>query len=429
MAKTERVAKITKRLVDASRPAAGRYIVWDTEIKGFGLRIEPSGAKSYVFRYRNGRGRHAALRQMKIGQGAVTPDQARKLALQKAEAVSRGEDPKAEADKSKAEMTLREVVGQYLALHAETKLKPRTAKHYSWTWEKYVLPVLGDKKISSLDHEDFAKLHHAMRPTPRQANAVIAVAGALFKWARTKRIVDQDWNPVANFDKYKEYSKQRFLQTEELESIGAALRLGEQRGFERRSRTDKNAPKSNVSDVLSPHAAAAIRLLLFTGARLREILDLRWQHVDFERGLLLLPDSKTGAKIIILNAPALSILTSLPRVEGNPYVIVGTKAGSPLADLKRPWAALCRQAKLSGVRLHDLRHTFASFGAGASLGLPMIGKLLGHSQAATTQRYAHLADDPLRRASETISTTIAAAMGEALETSATGEVIKIGTRR
>jgi integrase len=154
--------------------------------------------------------------------------------------------------------------------------------------------------------------------------------------------------------------------------------------------------------------------LILTGARLREILKLEWQHVDVERGLLLLPDSKTGAKSIILNAPALAVLAGLERAGS--YVIAGLWAGmdgeKPRADLNKPWRSIAKRAGLAGLRIHDLRHTHASFGAGAGLGLPIIGKLLGHARASTTQRYAHLDTDPLRRASEHIGGRLAAAMGE-----------------
>jgi integrase len=162
--------------------------------------------------------------------------------------------------------------------------------------------------------------------------------------------------------------------------------------------------------VIGPHAAAAIRLLIFTGARLREILHLRWAHVDFERGLLLLPTSKTGKKTIVLNAPALAILSALPR--SGEFVIAGTSLDNPRSDLKKPWKAVAARAGLTGVRIHDLRHTHASVGAGAGLGLPIIGKLLGHTQTATTQRYAHLDNDPLKKASEHIGSHLAAAMGD-----------------
>jgi integrase len=151
-----------------------------------------------------------------------------------------------------------------------------------------------------------------------------------------------------------------------------------------------------------------VRLLLFTGCRLREILHLRWDHVDLERGCLFLPDSKSGRKTVILNAPALAVLSRLDRV--GPYVVPGDDPERPRHDLKRPWDAVIGRAGLVGVRLHDLRHTYASFGAGGGFGLPIIGKLLGHTQASTTQRYAHLDADPLRRASDAIGSRIAAAL-------------------
>jgi len=172
----------------------------------------------------------------------------------------------------------------------------------------------------------------------------------------------------------------------------------------------------------SPFTAAALRLLLFTGCRLREILHLRWEHVDLERGLIFLPDSKSGRKTVILNAPAMAILGALERV--GPYVVSGDDPQKPRADLKRPWEAVVKCAGLDGVRLHDLRHTYASFGAGGGFGLPIIGKLLGHTQASTTQRYAHLDADPLRRASDAIGGRIAAALD-----GKRGELVALQKRR
>src|SRR5262249_26784164 len=198
----------------------------------------------------------------------------------------------------------------------------------------------------------------------------------------------------------------------ELERLGRVLREAETKGIpwdvDERKPKAKHLPKiGNRFTRIGPSAAAALRLLLFTGCRLREILHLKWEHVDLERGLLFLADSKTGKKTVILNAPALAVLADLdPRL--GPPVLPGDHAEKPRADLKRPWEAVAKRAGLEGVRLHDLRHTYASFGAGGGLGLPIIGKLLGHTQASTTQRYAHLDADPLRRASEAIGGRIAA---------------------
>jgi integrase len=222
-------------------------------------------------------------------------------------------------------------------------------------------------------------------------------------------------------ERYPENARERFLTSEEFAQLGDALRLAQTTGLE--WTIDESKPKANRAPkaanrlrTVDPFAIAAIRLLIFTGARLREVLHAKWEYVDFERGLMFLPDSKTGRKAIVLSAAALEVFSSLPRIEGNPHIIAGSKSGEPRADLKKPWVAISKAAGLEGVRLHDLRHSFASIGAGASLGLPIIGKLLGHSQPATTARYAHLDADPMRRAANTIGATISAAMAGRRET-------------
>jgi integrase len=234
----------------------------------------------------------------------------------------------------------------------------------------------------------------------------------MYAFASRAGIVPENTNPARGVDKFKESRRERFLTGEELERLGSAIREAETTGIpwvvDETKPTAKHVPKSARITRISPSAAAALRLLLFTGCRLREILHLRWEHFDAERGCLFLPDSKTGRKTIILNAPALAVLNALERA--GPYVVPGDNPERPRHDLKRPWEAVTRRAVLDGVRLHDLRHTYASFGAGGGLGLPIIGKLLGHAQAATTARYAHLDDHPLRRASESIASRIAAAL-------------------
>jgi integrase len=160
----------------------------------------------------------------------------------------------------------------------------------------------------------------------------------------------------------------------------------------------------------SPFVVAAIKLLIFTGARLSEVLGLRWEWIDFERGEARLPDSKTGAKTLHLPPPALAILANLPRVEGNPHVIVGNVAGAALVNLEKPWRATRKVARLDDVRLHDLRHAFAAVAASSGMGLPIIGKMLGHTQAATTQRYAHVASDPVKAAAASVAGKIEGAM-------------------
>ena len=226
---------------------------------------------------------------------------------------------------------------------------------------------------------------------------------------------DRRWRqPCARF---REQGRERYLSTDELARLGQVLRAGEIDGLawprekgRAASKHDRKPDKRKT--LLSKHVIAAFRLLLFTGCRLREILRLRWSEVDLERGLLLLPDSKTGRKTVVLNAPARQVLTDMREISAGEYVILGDDPKKPRADLQKPWDLVKHHAKLEGVRLHDLRHTHASVGAGAGLGLQIIGKLLGHKHADTTARYAHLADDPLRRASDRIGSEIAAALGD-----------------
>ena len=259
---------------------------------------------------------------------------------------------------------------------------------------------------------------------------MLAVLGSLYSFAGKQHILPLGFNPARGIEKYPEKGRERFLSTEELTRLGDAIREGETMGLpytiDGTKPKAKHAPKEpNRRTKIGPHAAAAIRLLILTGARLREILHLKWEQVDIERGMLLLADSKTGKKAIVLNAPALSVLANLPRIGA--YVIAGQNAGTknerPRADLQRPWQAVAERARLDGVRIHDLRHTHASVAAGAGLGLPIIGKLLGHTQASTTQRYAHLDADPLRRASERIGLQLSKAMGEQPDSNAQTKTI------
>ncbi len=199
-------------------------------------------------------------------------------------------------------------------------------------------------------------------------------------------------NPCRHVERYPEKRRERFLSAEELERLGRVLTEAEAEGAE---------PLS---------AIAAIRLLILTGCRVQEILGLRWEQVDFERRQIHFEESKTGQKAVAFGAAALELLSDLPRHEGNPHVIPGKKEGAHFVGMPKVWQRIRTRAGLEDVRLHDLRHSFASVGAGAGLSLPIIGKLLGHTQAATTQRYAHLAADPVREAADRVSAEIAAAL-------------------
>jgi len=427
--------RITKRLVERLRPTGAEHFIWDDTLIGFGVRVQRTGAKSYVVKYRAGSGRGAPTRRVTLGKvGTLTPEEARTLARKALGAVAYGSDPAALKAAERRASTLRELAEVFLAEHVEAKRKPSTATHYRSLLEKVVLPELGSRKAEQVTPSDLAKLHAKMRKRPYQANRMLEVVGSLYSFASKRKIVALGFNPAHGIEQYPEKARERFLTADELARLGDAVREAETLGLpydiDETSPTAKHAPKrSNRRTKIGPHAAAAVRLLILTGARLREILHLKWDHVDLERGLLLLPDSKTGKKAIVLNAPALDILSNLPRVGA--YVIAGQAAGmdtdKPRSDLNRPWRAIVKRATLQGLRLHDLRHTHASVGAGLGLGLPIIGKLLGHTQPSTTARYAHLDTDPLRRASEHIGGRLAAAMGD-LMPRAGGEVIPMQQR-
>jgi integrase len=363
----------------------------------------------------------APKRFMSVGRlGAVTPDEARQTARKLLGAAASGKDPAAEKKQRRGTLTVESLADRFLAEHIEPKRKPTTAALYRHAFRAYLVPELGRRSANDVARADLARLHHKLRGKPFLANRVLAVAGSMYSWAAEHGLCTEGLNPTTRIEKYQEDRRERFLSSGELERLGSALREAETAGLpwapNPANPKAKHAPKEgNRRAVIGREATAAIRLLLFTGARLREILHLRWEHYDAERGLLMLPDSKTGRKTIILNAPAVSVLANLPRdgpfvIPGEPRDGAGKFEPKPRADLKRPWAAIAQRAKLEGVRLHDLRHTHASFGAGAGLGLPILGKLLGHTQSSTTARYSHLADDPLRRASERIGGTIAAAL-------------------
>lgn len=457
--------KITDIVVERTRPEPGRDVfLWDDALKGFGLRVKPSGVKSYVVQYRDARGKTWRVTIGKHGS-PWTAAKARgraKIILGKAEDARAAEDradkhPAAERKAKRAEAskgdTLRAFAKTYLAEVAEVRKKASTVAEDRRNLDQHILPALGSKLVADLAREDVARLHHAMRERPTTGNRCRALLSHMMNIAEEWGLRPQLSNPCRGVKKYPERSRERFLTAPELAALGDVLAESERTGIE---------PAS---------ALAAVRLLLFTGARRNEILDLRWEHVDAEAGCLRLPDSKTGAKTIQLSAPALEVLSKIEREDGNPHVIRGRKARTRLVGLNHIWLrfrdratvkllaadsdpaisglvrrlrekldreptlAECRAAAAKGkidlpigmtdVRLHDLRHTAASVAVGLGEGLPVVGRLLGHRQASTTQKYAHLADDPVKRAAERIG---AAMLGMMNGGKASADVVPIGKR-
>jgi integrase len=358
--------------------------VWDATVPGFGARRQTGAAVSFFLKYRNAEGRQ---RWHSIGRHGApwTPEAARAEARRLLGLVAAGADPAAERSARKEAPTVAELAELFLAEHVETKRKPRTAREYRRLIGNVILPALGRKRVADVTRADVARLHHARRATPTEANRALALLSTMFNFSERVGERPDGSNPCRHVERFPQRRRERFLSEDELARLGDAL----------------------AAYTGSPYHVATIKLLIFTGARLGEVLGLRWEWVDFDRGDARLPDSKTGAKTIQLPAPALEVLAALPRIESEPHVL-GRHRGTTF--IEAPWRRIRTAAGLGDVRLHDLRHAFASVAASAGLALPIIGKMLGHTQAQTTQRYAHLASDPVKAAAAAVAAKIAAAM-------------------
>ncbi|MBT4879517.1 MAG: site-specific integrase [Alphaproteobacteria bacterium] len=374
--------KLTKKIVESIQPKERDHILWDSEISGFMCKVTPAGKKSYFLYYRTHDRRQ---RRPKIGDhGVVTCEQARNIAQRWILEVTQGKDPSAEKKDLRLVPTLKELADQYMKEHASRKRLSSRKEDYR-LWKQHILPTLGTLKASSLDRSDIAKLHHSFQHLPTTGNRVLSLLSKAFNLAELWGYRPNHSNPCLHIKKYTEQKRERFLSQKEIERLMKILE--EEKGND-------------------PWAVSAIQLLLITGCRLNEILTLKWEEVDVDNQYLRLRDSKTGKKLIYLSTAALDLLKNIPKKEENPFVICGGKAGAHLINLQKPWRRIRAKAELEDVRLHDLRHTFASIAASKGLSLPIIGALLGHKQTQTTARYAHLIGQPLLEASEKIGKKI-----------------------
>lgn len=379
--------KLTKRSVEKLDAHESDYIVFDTEVNGFGVRVLPSGKLSYLVQYRSG----GRTRRIAIGQhGAVTVEAARKKAKELLGSVASGQNPAEVIALHRGAPTVGSVAARFLRDHVALRCKPKTQQEYRRALELFVNPVMGNHKIVDVTRADIAKLHHAHRDIPYQANRTLGVLSKMFTLCEVWGLRPDGSNPCRHVPKYREEKRERFLSATELRRLGETLTRIEADGLE------------------TVHIVAAFRLLLLTGCRLGEIQTLKWSYVSGR--YLELPDTKTGARRIPLPPTARAILDTLPRLADNPYVIVGAVQGQAATDLQKPWRRIRAEAGLDDVRIHDLRHTYASNAVANGMPIQMVGKLLGHTQLQTTMRYAHLADDPVLRAAEQNSAMLSGAL-------------------
>lgn len=379
-------ARVTKTAVDRLEPNA---MIRDTELRGFGVRRQHGTPVYFLQKRVNGR-----VRWITIGPHGSpwTPDSARKEAHRQLGAIASGADPAKLKRDRLDNPTLNEAVPQFIAEHGP-KLKPGTLEKYQILLRLYLQPAFGTQRLIDIKRQDVVRFHARLSKKSSTANYAVAILSKLLSWAEESGYRPEQSNPCFRIDKYRESKRQRYLSGDEFAKLGAVLAEIERENTE------------------SLYVVAAIRLLMLTGARVSEILTLKWSFVDFDRRFLMLPDSKTGQKQIALSTASIDVLENIPRVRNNPYVIIGRFEKSCLVNIQKPWRRIRELAGLDDVRLHDLRHSFASVAAASGGSLPMIGKLLGHNHTMTTARYAHLADDPTRQLNEKVGDAIAKAIG------------------
>lgn len=372
--------KLTKRFVDLAQPGPKDVFHWDEDMHGFGLRVKPSGVKSYIVQYRqNGRSRRMTLGR----HGVLTAEEARKLAKKQLGSVAHGQDPAEERQTRRKAPTIKDLCDDYMERHALPNKRPVSVRDDRSMIEGIVLPKLGTKKAEDVTRRDIETLLHRMKDTPYRANRVRSLLSKMFSlsvaWG------GRDDNPVLGIEKFQETKRDRWLSEDELQRLSAVLEQHPNR-----------------------KSGTIIRLLILTGARKNEVFKATWNQFDLERGVWTKPAHTTKQKRtehVPLSQAATQLLLDwkVQMADSGDYLFPGKAPEKPVHCIKTFWKEVCAEADLKDVRLHDLRHTFASHLVSNGISLPIVGKLLGHTQPQTTQRYAHLADAPLREAAEVLS--------------------------
>jgi integrase len=373
----ENKKKLTKRLIESLNSELDKEaLIWDSEIKGFGLRISPKGCKSYFVQYRN---KYGSTRRKKIGiHGIFTAELARDKAKEILGEVAKGNDPSDNSHDKKDQKTILDLSKEYLTLHAKPNKRYESYIEDKRKIDQVIIPRFGSKKIEQITAHDLHILHHDLAKTPIKANRTLALLSKMFNLAIQWKWITS--NPTNGLTKYQEHKRERWLNDHELQKLLIVL-----------------------DTYHNQNVANAIRLLIFTGSRRNEVLEATWEQFDLERGIWTKPAHTTKQKKMAhlpLSSYTISILREMKIAASTKYLFPGKILEKPLQDIKKAWQTIRKRADLPSVRLHDLRHTHASHLVSSGLSLSIVGKLLGHTQASTTQRYAHLADESLRQATE-----------------------------
>jgi integrase len=371
------------------------YYVWDHEVKGFGVLVTPAGSKSFILNYRN---RDNRSRRKTIGKyGHVTVEQAREIAKELCYHISKGEDPVQQEEAQRNQPTFADVAERFLSEHSAVRSRPSTDRSNRQILRSMLLPYFGRMKVRSIERQDVAAFLFKNKERPVGTNRALATLSSIMSKAELWGYRERNSNPCFKAERFPETKRERFLTKEEFASLEMAMQKAER----------------TLSE--SPYLIAMFRIMLHTGCRPGEAKNLRWEYVDLENKIIRLPKKATkekAAKNLFITPAIEQTLKNLRRIEGNPYVIISERCeGRQIACTKKAWDRIKKAAGITTeLHLHDLRHSHASMANSLGYSLPMIGALLGHTQAQTTLRYAHLATDHLRKAAEDISNHIAAAM-------------------
>ena len=397
--------RISKREVDRLSVEGRDRVFWDSVLPGFGVRVYPTGRKIYVAQATSPTG----IRRVSLGRhGTVSVGDARKRAVAAIERIARGGDAEGKAPS----LTVAALAERYMEAHVAVNCNANTTRLARGTLDNHILPVLGELSVSEVGTAEVEALHYSLRATPRAANAMLKVLSKMFTLAEAWGVAAPRGNPCRHVIRYREGKRDRFLAPDEYRRVGRALRELEAEG-RREAR-----------------AAAALRLVMLTGCRGGEIVTLRWDDIDRKAGEIRIRDGKTGSRMVPLTPEAAAVLAKVRRVRGSPWVFPGRPPDKAMTRHRVYWYRVRERAGVEDVRIHDLRHSFASRALAVGESLSMIGRLLGHTDIASTARYAHLARDAERVSAARVGDSIEANIVEAeapVATSGAGSDDRPGT--